>query len=370
MKNRTKVTIFAIILSMLACCGLGSHSLAVSPPPDGCYPNFTTAEGCGALNSLSTGAGNTALGWRSLFLDITGRFNTGIGAGTLVLNTADSNTAVGAAALLLNTTGSSNTAVGGFALFNNIGDQNIAIGDGAMAIATGAFSNTVVGTDAGQNIVTGVEDTYIGAFVGPASAPDESFTVRIADGLNGVAGSQCFIGGISGVTGANFTDTVILDPVTGQLGDGAVSSAQFKKDINPMGKTSEAIFSLRPVTFHYKNDPTDTPQFGLIAEEVAKVNPALVGVDKEGRPHSVQYMKVEAMLLNEFLKEHKKVEEQQSRIENQQASIAELRATVAQQAKGMQVLIAQLKEQAAQIQKVSAKLQMSKPAPHVAANKP
>ena len=123
-----------------------------------------------------------------------------------------------------------------------------------------------------------------------------------------------------------------------------------------MGETSKAIFSLRPVTFHYKNDPTNTPQFGLIAEEVAKVNPALVGVDKEGKPHSVQYMKVEAMLLNEFLKEHKKVEEQQ-------ASIGQLKSE-------MQTMVAQLKEQAAQIQKVSAQLEVSKPAPQVVVNKP
>ncbi len=123
-----------------------------------------------------------------------------------------------------------------------------------------------------------------------------------------------------------------------------------------MDKTSEAIFSLRPVTFHYKNDKTNTPQFGLIAEEVAKVNPALIGVDKEGKPHSVQYMKVDAMLLNEFLKEHKKVEEQQ-------ASISQLKSE-------MQTMVAQLKEQAAQIQKVSAQLEVSKPAPQVVTNKP
>jgi septal ring factor EnvC (AmiA/AmiB activator) len=117
------------------------------------------------------------------------------------------------------------------------------------------------------------------------------------------------------------------------------------------------------VTFHYKNDQTNTPQFGLIAEEVAKVNPALVGFDKEGKPYSVQYMKVDAMLLNEFLKEHKKVEEQQ-------ASIAELKSTVAQQQKEMEVLTAQLREQTAQIQKVSAQFEVSKPAPQVVANKP
>jgi hypothetical protein len=123
-----------------------------------------------------------------------------------------------------------------------------------------------------------------------------------------------------------------------------------------MDKASEAIFSLKPVTFHYKKDKTNTPQFGLIAEEVAKVNRALIGVDKAGKPYTVRYEAVNAMLLNEFLKEHKKVEQ--------------LQATVAQQQKGMEVLTAQLKEQAAQIQQVSAQLQVSKPAPQIVVNKP
>jgi len=414
------------ILPVLACFALSPQARAICQ--DGCNSSlFNVFQGDDALISNTTGSGNSAFGWRALFFDADGSFNTGVGAGALVLNNGGSNTAVGAGALLLNTTGventaigtdalvfntiasnnnavgafallnndsdgaglanfnnahgrfalqanidgtqnnafgdeamfsntsgSFNTAVGHDALFSNNGDQNIAIGDGAMLNATAAFSNTVVGSDAGNNIAMGVSDTYIGAFVDLGGA-DESFTVRIADNLNGIIGSQCFIGGISGVMGANFTDTVILDPLTGQLGD-MVSSAQFKKDIDPMGETSEAIFSLRPVTFHYKNDPTNTPQFGLIAEEVAKVNPALVGVDKEGKPHSVQYMKVEAMLLNEFLKEHKKVEEQQ-------ASIGQLKSE-------MQTMIAQLKEQAAQIQKVSAQLEVSKPAPQVVVNKP
>jgi septal ring factor EnvC (AmiA/AmiB activator) len=153
---------------------------------------------------------------------------------------------------------------------------------------------------------------------------------------------------------------VSIDVVTHQLGVG-VSSERFKKDIDPMDKTSEAIFSLRPVTFHYKNDTTDTSQFGLIAEEVAKVNPALIAVDKEGKPYSVRYSQINAMLLNEFLKEHKKVEEQQ-------ASIADLKSTVALQQKETQVLTAQLKEQAALIQRVSARLEVSKLAPQVVNN--
>ena len=128
-----------------------------------------------------------------------------------------------------------------------------------------------------------------------------------------------------------------------------------------MDNASEAILALKPVTFHYKSDKTNTPQFGLIAEEVAEVNPDLVVRDKKGEIYTVRYEAVNAMLLNEFLKEHKKVEEQQ-------ATIAELKSTVAQQQKRMEVLTAQLKEQAAQIQKVSAQLEASKPAPQVVNN--
>jgi septal ring factor EnvC (AmiA/AmiB activator) len=136
-----------------------------------------------------------------------------------------------------------------------------------------------------------------------------------------------------------------------------------------MGKASEAIFSLRPVTFHYKNDETNTPQFGLIAEDVARVNPALIGVDKEGKPYCVRYEEVNAMLLNEFLKEHKKVEEQQATIEQLKSNGAKQEATISELRKDMGVLTAQVKEQAAQIQKVSAQIEVSKPAPQVVVNK-
>ena len=185
----------------------------------------------------------------------------------------------------------------------------------------------------------------------------------------------CFIGGIVG--NGPFACTVSINPVTGQLGLGAcISSARFKKDIDPMDKTSEAIYSLKPVTFRYKNDETNTQQWGLIAEEVAKVNPALIAMDKEGKPMTVRYEQINAMLLNEFLKEHKKVQEQESKIENQQATIAELKSTVAQQQRDFQATIAklkesvtaQLKEQAAQIEKVSAQLEVSKPAAQTVAN--
>src|SRR4029077_20373645 len=123
MKNRS--TILLAILPVLACFALLPGARAVNPAPDGCFPNFTTAEGCDALSSLTTGAGNKALGWRSLFLNTTGSFNTGVGGGALALNNGSSNTAVGVAALLLNTSGAQNTAVGTNSLvFNDTGSDN------------------------------------------------------------------------------------------------------------------------------------------------------------------------------------------------------------------------------------------------------
>jgi methyl-accepting chemotaxis protein len=140
-----------------------------------------------------------------------------------------------------------------------------------------------------------------------------------------------------------------------------------------MDQTSEAILAFKPVTFHYKNTDTkkaeNTPQFGLIAEEVAEVNPDLVVRDTDGKPFTVRYDAVNAMLLNEFLKEHKKVEEQRTNITQLNSKMANQAAIIAQQQKGMEVLTAQLKEQAAQIQKVNAQLEVSKPAAQVASHK-
>jgi hypothetical protein len=163
----------------------------------------------------------------------------------------------------------------------------------------------------------------------------------------------CFIGNIRGVTTQNANALPVVIDGAGQLGTVA-SSERFKKDIAIMGQASEGILSLRPVTFHYKTDGENTPQFGLIAEEVAKVNPALVVPDKEGKPYTVRYDAVNAMLLNEFLKEHRKNEEQEK-------TIAELKS-------GMTALAATVKEQASQIQKVSAQLEVTKSAPQTAQN--
>jgi len=300
-----------------------------------------------------------------MFSVTTGSFNTGVGAGTLVLNTGDSNTAVGAAALLLNTSGTENTAVGTDALVHNdSGTFNIAIGDDTLNNNVSGSSNIVVGGfGAGFNIVAGSNNIYIGPGVSANGPFDESDTIRINDSAPAAGGatSQVFFAGIDGSTVGAVNAPVLINP-NGQLGTG-VSSARFKKDINPMGRTSEAIFSLKPVTFHYKGDTTNTPQCGLIAEEVAKVNPALILTDKEGKPYSVRYEQINAMLLNEFLKEHKKGEQQVREIQEQRTTISELK-------KSMETVIGHLKEQDSKIQKVSAQIEINKDGPGVVRNDP
>ncbi|MFL6505762.1 MAG: tail fiber domain-containing protein, partial [Candidatus Udaeobacter sp.] len=232
------------------------------------------------------------------------------------------NTGIGFDALEANTAGNSNTAVGANALRNATGSNNIALGESAGAAVLAGNNNIEIGN-------------------GGANADDN--TIRI--GLEGTQ-TQTFVAGILG--NGPFACGVSIDPLTGQLGvGGCVSSERFKKDIDSMDEASEAIFSLKPVTFHYKNDKTNILQFGLIAEEVAKVDPALIAVDKEGKPYSVRYEAVNAMLLNEFLKEHRKNEEQEN-------TIAELKT-------GMIALAATVKKQAAQIQKVSVQLPVASP---------
>jgi Chaperone of endosialidase len=216
------------------------------------------------------------------------------------------NTANGAFALLSNTTGGNNTAIGDFALFNNTSGSN----------------NIAVGASAGNSVTTANSVICIGANVVGANVSN-----------------SCYIDNIRGFQTQNANAIPVLIDSTGQLGTLSFSR-RFKKEIKPMNKASEVIHALEPVMFHYKSDKTDTLQFGLIAEEVAEVNPDLVVRDKNGEIYTVRYEAVNAMLLNEFLKEHKKVEGQQATIAEQQASIAELKSTVAQQQKGMEVLTA------------------------------
>ena len=369
---------------------------------------------------LAGGTYNTALGWSSLGFNVTGNFNTGVGAATLLTNTADNNTATGAGALLNNTTGSKNTANGTFALFSNIaggfntaigfqalkdstGDDNTATGADALLFnaigndntatgenalrnntignantatgqqallantngtgntATGqqallanttgtsnaavgelallnsrtGNSNTAVGSGALESNTTGSGNIALGYLAGFNVTTANNVICIGADGNN--VDDSCYIGNIFGSASSN--GVAVLVNSNGRLGT-MTSSARFKDEIKPMDKASEAILALRPVSFRYKKeiDPARTSQFGLVAEEVEKVNRDLVVRDKEGKAYSVRYDQVNAMLLNEFLKEHKTAQE----LKNE---IAELTATV--------------REQAAQIQKVSARLEVS-----------
>jgi hypothetical protein len=451
---RGNFLIVALALA-LGCFALPPTIRAVTPPPDGGYPNQNTAEGDGALLSLTTGSSNTANGFTALTSNTTGNFNTATGAGALNSNTTGSsntangtalhhnttgfgNTATGAGALFFNTTGSQNTvngaealsanvngndntaagfralaslgfdgidntaigsgalfsqtsggfntAIGFNALFNNTASNNTAVGDQALLnntngtgnMATGVavlfknttgnnntaegsealFSNTTgsnntangllalenntighdnsaegfealannttgssniaLGSSAGINLTTGSNNIDIGA---PGVAA-EANTIRI-----GKSGTQkkAFVAGIRGVTVASGVGVIV--GTTGQLGT-VVSSARFKEAIKPMDKASEAILALKPVTFRYKEelDPDKIPQFGLVAEQVEKVNPDLVVRGEDGKVMTVRYEAVNAMLLNEFLKEHHKVEEQGATIAKQQKQIEALTA--------------------------------------------
>ena len=373
----------------LFCSAFLTEVLAVVPAPDGGYPGGNTAEGQSALLSLTTGGFNTAVGLLSLRSNTTGSFNTAVGAGTLLANTADENTATGAGALVSNTTGFQNTANGAFALFSNttgIGDTangdralfsntegsgNTANGALALNANTAGFNNTAIGIGALSTNTTGNNNVALGNGTG-SNATTGSNNVYIGTGMTGVAGEHdaCYIRSIVGQTSA--TGIPVLINSTNKLGT-TTSSKRFKEEIKPMDKTSEALLALKPVTFRYKKefDPTGIAQFGLVAEDVEKVNADLVVRDEEGKPYSVRYDQVNAMLLNEFLKEHRKVDEQQ-------ATIGRLETTVAKQEKGLQVVTARLEEQAAQIQKVSARLaaaspsrgglEMSKPAPKTVLN--
>ena len=420
MQLKTITRSLLITLAFL-CFGLLPRVQAVVPPPDGGYPNFTTAEGQNALFSLTSGAGNTAVGWFSLFSNSEGSFNTATGVGTLLFNTADENTALGAAALLFNTTGFGNTANGAQALLNNTtGDLNTANGINALYSNSTGTSNTAAGvgalqtnTDGGFNTANGRDALYSNTYGnsntatgGSALLNNTAGTFNTANGsfalgnntignyntaLGRSAGSSvttannvicigadvsganvdnsCYIGQIFGATSSGGTSVFINS--SGRLGT-LTSSRRFKEKIKPMDKASEAILALKPVTFHYKKkiDPTGWLQFGLVAEDVEKVNPDLVVCDKEGRPYTVRYDQVNAMLLNEFLKEHRKVEQQQAAIRRLEGNAAKQEARISELNKNVGILITQLKEQAAQSQKASAQIEISKAVGQTALNKP
>jgi hypothetical protein len=358
MKTRTPPI---LITFALVCFALVQNTHAVTPAPDGGYAGGNTAEGQSALLGLTSGAYNTAVGVYSLLSLTSGNFCTGVGAGALLANTGSSNTATGAGALLSNTTGLNNTATGAFVLFNNTvgagntangfqalfantaGDRNTANGESALLGNSTGSTNTAIGFSALINNTTGSNNIAVGFAGGNVSTASNVICIGA---LGNNVDNSCYIGQIFGSTSSG--GIAVFVNSNGRLGT-MTSSARFKDEIKPMDKASEALFSLKPVAFRYKKeiDPAGTPQLGLVAEDVEKVNPDLVVRDKEGKPYSVRYDHVNAMLLNEFLKEHKKTEK--------------LEATVAS-------LIATVKEQAAQIQKVSAQLEGNKPAPQVVTN--
>jgi hypothetical protein len=415
-KNLRRGSFLIPLVLALAGLALSPAARALRPPPDGGYPNETTAEGDGVLFSLTTGEGNTALGSNALHANTTGSQNTATGCNALRFHiTGDHNTATGRAALVFNadgegntatgraamgngTTGSENTATGWQALFNNTGDANTATaafalwsnttgfgnaanghlalysnttgdsntanGVNALINNTTGSGNTANGVDALYSNTTGSNNVALGNSAGGFLTTGDNNIVIFNDGVAGESNhirigsvgthTSTFIAGISGTAVAG---AAVKVNANGQLGV-APSSERFKAEIKPMDKASEAILALKPVAFRYKKelDPKGIPQFGLVAEQVAKVDPALVDRDGKGEIYTVRYEAVNVMLLNEFLKEHRNVQE--------------LEAIVAQQQKEIQALTANLEEQASQIQKVSAQLEVSKPAPQMVINNP
>jgi hypothetical protein len=345
---------FTTILLVLGCFALSPSARAVVPPPDGGYPNENTAEGKDALFRLTTGFGNTALGFNALNANTTGTLNTATGRNALLTNTTGIfNTADGSAALFSNTTGNFNTATGRIALLSNTtGTGNTADGIGALSGNTTGKENIALGAAAGDNLTTGDNNIDIGN----EGIADEANTIRIGDPEVQTA---TFIAGIRGTTTGNGDAITVVIDSAGQLGTMS-SSRRFKKEIKPMDQTSEAILGLKPVTFHYKNDSKGKPQFGLIAEEVAKVNPDLVVRDAQGEIYTVRYDAVNAMLLNEFLKEHRKVQEQEATITQLKQ---DFQSKLAEQQK-------QIKELASGLEKVSAEVEVKRPAQQVVLTTP
>ncbi len=283
---------------------------------------FNTANGFLALYSNTTGYANTANGLFALYSNTTGSDNAATGFQALLSSTTGANnTANGYNALLNNRAGNGNTASGVSALSANInGDKNTAVGiDALLSNTTGSF-NIALGAEAGGNLTTASNNVDIAN----RGVPGESNTIRIGARQNQ---TNTYIAGISGATVAGGVG-VIID-AQGHLGT-VVSSARFKEEVKPIDKASEAILALKPVTFRYKKelDPEGVTQFGLVAEDVEKVNPALVARDTEGRVVTVRYEAVNAMLLNEFLKEHRKVESLEQAIVEQQKQIKVLTASL------------------------------------------
>jgi len=383
--DQSPLRLVFFLISLVLVCLVLSPAARGQDGTVGSPNNGNTAEGFMALHSLTTGFNNTAVGNSALLFDTDGRANTAVGAGAMQSNTTGlRNTATGAFALSSNTTGFRNTASGHIALdanttgfhntgtgqnalsFNTTGNYNTAEGVCALCSQTTGNLNTALGVGAGENLTTENNNIDI-ANLGVAG---DTNTIRIGEptavtdpvfGETLPAHTATFIAGIYGKTASGGTAVYINS--SGQLGT-LTSSARFKQDIHSMDKASEAILALQPVTFRYRQelDPKGIPQFGLVAEQVEKVNPDLVARDAEGKAYSVRYEAVNAMLLNEFLKEHRTVQAQQRKIREQEATIADLK-------KGLQSVVAHLKEQDSKIQRVSARFELqSAPTQTIATN--
>jgi trimeric autotransporter adhesin len=323
---------------------VGSQALYNSTQPAG--PVGSTAVGYQSLYSNTTGGNNQAFGFQTLFSNTTGTRNLAVGDSVLFsLTSGDSNTAVGNASLINSETVNFNTALGRRSLFRTQGDQNIGLGFFAGSnLSDGGTNNIYLGSIGPDPIGSESNTIRIGTQIattatGPGNPPVETHPFP--------AHTDTYIAGIFG-SGTDVAGVPVYVDASGKLGT-LPSSARFKQDVHPMDNASERIFSLRPVTFRYKRaiSKDSAPQFGLVAEEVAKVNPDLVVRDAKGETYSVRYEAVNAMMLNELIKEHRLVEEQQNQIEK---------------------LSAQLKEQASMLQKVSTQIELNRSAPRTVAN--
>ena len=410
MKTITTIIYLAFAMLALVCFGLSPIASAattetipaITPTPDGCYPGFNTAEGCQALLNINTaaGQGNTGLGFAALKFLTSGDNNTAVGRGALQSNNASGETAVGFGALASNTTGGTaggggiaqfgpNTAVGTEALASNtIGNSNTAVGFAALGSNTTGNFSTAVGFRAlassrvgslGSNCAFGYkaleatttgnfnvsvgnlslskntdgdDNTAIGQYAGFAHVHGDR-NVYIGNGSQGLATESRHtyidnVGQTAQPTSAGVVDFVTVNLASNLLGHTA-SSRRYKEDIKAMDKASEVIYRLEPVIYHYNKeiDPNQNLDYGLVAEDVAKIDSKLAIRDGKGQIESVRYMAIYNMMLNEFLKEHQKVQ----KLEAALAAVTE-----------------RLKEQDAKIDKVNAKIELTKPAPQTVLN--
>jgi Chaperone of endosialidase len=389
MRNRNVTILFT-----LGSLAFSQIAQAVTPAPDGGYPGHNTAEGQNALFSRTTGLYNTALGAFTLYGDttgtgntavginvlrnnVTGVFNTAVGLNALYFNRGDpnhnheasNNCAFGSYALSANTIGQDNSALGYRALTSNtMGASNSALGSYALSGNTTGIGNAAIGVLTLTNNSTGNDNVALGAQAGNFVNSANNVICIGAAVYGANVDNTTYIGNIGGTpqgTGIFLTADTTGPPGTAVKLGYQVSSRRYKEDIKPIDKASEALYTLQPVAFRYKGDvdPAHAQQYGFIAEDVAKVSPDLVVNDSQGKPSTLRFLSIQAMLLNEFLKEHTKVEQQQ-------VTIGELKPTADRQQKEMEVVKAQLKEQTAQIQKVGAQLEARKFTKRVVLNNP